>query len=161
MTARKTFAGPRLREIRQRLGLTQTAFAKGLGVSLSYLNQMERNHRPLSRAALIGLAEGYGVDISIFETDESARLVADLREALSDPIFDERPGMADLEILASNAPKLAHAFLTLHRAHARAGIGATRRHRRRGGRDRHPEHARLGAARHQGKCHAKPPISPG
>ena len=120
MTARKTFAGPRLREIRQRLGLTQTAFAKGLGVSLSYLNQMERNHRPLSRAALIGLAEGYGVDISIFETDESARLVADLREALSDPIFDERPGMADLEILASNAPKLAHAFLTLHRAHARA-----------------------------------------
>ncbi len=117
---RKTFAGPRLREIRQRLGLTQTAFARGLGISLSYLNQMERNHRPLSRTALIGLAEGYGVDIAALDTDESARLVADLREALSDPVFDEPPGMADLEILATNAPKLARSFLTLHRAHSAA-----------------------------------------
>ena len=118
--SRKTYAGPRLREIRQRLGLTQTAFAKGLGISLSYLNQMERNHRPLSRAAMIGLAEGYGVDLSVFEGDETGRLAADLREALSDPLFDEAPGMADVEILAANAPKLAHAFLTLHRAHRAA-----------------------------------------
>lgn len=117
---RKTFAGPRLRDIRQNLGLTQTAFARGLGISLSYLNQMERNHRPLSRAAMIGLAEYYGVDISALDTDESARLVADLREALSDPIFAEAPGMADLEILAANAPKLARSVLTLHRAHRAA-----------------------------------------
>lgn len=120
MTDRKRFAGPRLREIRQSLGLTQTAFAKGLGVSLSYLNQMERNHRPLSRTAMIGLVEGYGVDIAALDTDESARLTADLREALSDPLFDQAPGMADIEILAANAPKLAHAFLQLHRAHAQA-----------------------------------------
>ncbi|MEM7547914.1 MAG: short-chain fatty acyl-CoA regulator family protein [Pseudomonadota bacterium] len=120
MINRKRYSGPRLREIRQRLGLTQTAFARGLGVSLSYLNQMERNHRPLSRAVLIGLAERYGVDISALDTDESARLVADLREALSDPVFDEAPGMADLEILAANAPKLARSFLTLHRAHRMA-----------------------------------------
>ncbi|MEO1611212.1 MAG: short-chain fatty acyl-CoA regulator family protein [Pseudomonadota bacterium] len=120
MKNRKRFAGPRLREIRQSLGLTQTAFAKGLGVSLSYLNQMERNHRPLSRTALIGLAETYGVDIAALDTDESARLAADLREALSDPLFDEAPGMADIEVLAANAPKLAHAFLQLHRAHAQA-----------------------------------------
>ena len=118
--SRKTYAGPRLREIRQRLGLTQTAFARGLGISLSYLNQMERNHRPLSRAAMIGLAEGYGVDLSVFEADETGRLAADLREALSDPLFDEAPGMADVEILAANAPRLAHAFLTLHRAHRAA-----------------------------------------
>lgn len=121
MSSKKTYAGARLREIRQRLGLTQTAFARGLGVSLSYLNQMERNHRPLSRAALIGLAEGYGVDTSVFETDESDRLVADLREALSDPLIsDQPPGMADLEILASNAPTLAKSVLALHRAHRAA-----------------------------------------
>ncbi|MGB0507407.1 MAG: helix-turn-helix domain-containing protein [Pikeienuella sp.] len=121
MNSKKTYAGARLREIRQRLGLTQTAFARGLGVSLSYLNQMERNHRPLSRAALIGLAEGYGVDITVFETNESDRLVADLREALSDPLIsDQAPGMADLEILASNAPTLAKSVLALHRAHRAA-----------------------------------------
>ena len=115
--SRKTYAGPRLSEIRARLGLTQTAFAKGLGVSLSYLNQMERNHRPLSRTALIGLSEAYGVDIRVFETDETDRLAADLSEALADPVFAERPGRAEIEILAANAPRLAHAFLTLHRAH--------------------------------------------
>ncbi|MEM7271313.1 MAG: short-chain fatty acyl-CoA regulator family protein, partial [Pseudomonadota bacterium] len=113
---RKTYAGARLREIRQRLGMTQTAFAKSLGLSLSYLNQMERNHRPLSRAALLGLAD-QGVDIALFDADESDRLVADMREALADPVFDETPGRAELEILAANAPKLAHAFLALHRAH--------------------------------------------
>ncbi|MFN3259066.1 MAG: short-chain fatty acyl-CoA regulator family protein [Pikeienuella sp.] len=114
------YAGPKLRELRQRLGLTQTAFARGLGLSLSYLNQMERNHRPLSRAALIGLSETYGADLAVFETDETARLVADLREALADPAFEPKPGLADVELLAANAPRLAHAFLALHRAHRAA-----------------------------------------
>lgn len=114
------YAGPKLRALRQRLGLTQTAFAKGLGLSLSYLNQMERNHRPLSRAAMIGLAETYGADLGAFGTDETARLVADLREALADPVFQPKPGLVDLELLAANAPRMAHAFLALHRAHRSA-----------------------------------------
>ncbi|MEX2519774.1 MAG: short-chain fatty acyl-CoA regulator family protein [Paracoccaceae bacterium] len=118
--SRRLYAGARLREMRQRLGLTQTAFARGLGISLSYLNQMERNHRPLSRAALIGLAERYDADLSAFESDETVRLVADLKEALADPVFDPKPGVADLEILAANAPRLAKSFLALHRAHRAA-----------------------------------------
>ncbi|MFV0476177.1 MAG: short-chain fatty acyl-CoA regulator family protein [Pikeienuella sp.] len=119
-TSRKTYAGARLRELRQHLGLTQTAFARGLGISLSYLNQMERNHRPLSRAAMVALAERYGVDLDIFDAEETIRLVADLREALADPVFDLKPGAADLEILAANTPRLARAFLALHRAHRAA-----------------------------------------
>ncbi len=43
MSTRKIYAGARLGEIRRGLGLTQTGFARALGVSLSYLNQMERN----------------------------------------------------------------------------------------------------------------------
>ncbi len=117
--ARKTYAGAKLREIRQRLGLTQTAFAKSLGVSLSYLNQMERNHRPLSRATVLALAE-QGVDITPLDANETARLIADMREALADPVFNQPPALSELEVLAANAPKLAHAFLSLHRAHRAA-----------------------------------------
>ena len=116
---RKTYAGAKLREIRQRLGLTQTAFAKSLGVSLSYLNQMERNHRPISRATVLALAE-QGFDIAPLDANETARLIADMREALADPVFDQTPALAELEVLAANAPKLARSFLTLHRAHRAA-----------------------------------------
>ena len=63
---RKLFAGARLREIRLGLGLTQTAFAERLGLSLSYLNQMENNHRPLARPAIQGLAREFGIDAASF-----------------------------------------------------------------------------------------------
>ena len=114
----KVFAGGRLSEIRQGLGLTQTAFAKRLGVSLSYLNQMERNNRPVSRDVILRLSEREGVDVSVFSMDESDRLAADLSEALADPVFREAaPGTAERQLVARNAPRLAHAFLALHRAY--------------------------------------------
>jgi transcriptional regulator with XRE-family HTH domain len=45
MTTKRLYAGAKLREIRQRLNLTQKEFARKLGVSLPYANQMENNHR--------------------------------------------------------------------------------------------------------------------
>ena len=53
---RKLYAGVKLREIRARLGLTQAEYAAKLGVSLSYLNQMENNHRPVSARVVLALA---------------------------------------------------------------------------------------------------------
>jgi len=120
MTTRKIYAGGRLGDLRRGLGLTQTAFARALGVSLSYLNQMERNHRPVSRDVVQGLAARFGVDVSLFSMDEGDRLMADMREVLADPLFQESAwSAAELQIMATNAPGLAHAFLALHRAHAR------------------------------------------
>ena len=116
--AQKLFAGGRLAEIRQGLGLTQTAFAKRLGVSLSYLNQMERNNRPVSRDVIHRLSEREGVDVAVFSMDETDRLAADLSEALADPLFRETsPGTAERQLVARNAPRLAHAFLAVHRAY--------------------------------------------
>ena len=118
MVARKVYAGARLGEIRRGHGLTQTAFARALGVSLSYLNQMENNNRPVSRDVVQGLAERFGVDVAVFSMDEGDRLMADLREALADPLFRETPqSRAELQMAATNTPGLAHAFLALHRAY--------------------------------------------
>ncbi|TWR41197.1 helix-turn-helix transcriptional regulator, partial [Xanthomonas vasicola] len=42
--------GLRLQRLRQRHGLTQAELARRLGLSPSYLNQIERNQRPLTLA---------------------------------------------------------------------------------------------------------------
>jgi hypothetical protein len=115
--ARKLYAGGKLREIRRRLGLTQAGYAAKLGVSLSYLNQMENNHRPVSARALLALAEQFGIDVTEVSTGTSERVVADLREALADPVFEDAPPLVDVQLVAANAPNFARAFLALHRAH--------------------------------------------
>ncbi|WP_011909268.1 propionyl-CoA assimilation transcriptional regulator PccR [Cereibacter azotoformans] len=115
--AQKLYAGAKLRELRVKLGLTQKVFAERLGASLPYLNQMENNHRPVSATVVLALAQEFGVDVTKLTTSEAERIVTDMREALADPIFTDSPPLADLRLVASNAPALARAFLDLHRAY--------------------------------------------
>ncbi|MGY6412237.1 MAG: helix-turn-helix domain-containing protein [Alkalilacustris sp.] len=118
MASPKLYAGAKLRELRGRLGLTQKVFAAKLGVSLPYLNQMENNHRPVSAAVVLGLAQEFGFDVTELSSGDAERLVSDMREALADPVMaDAAPPLADLRLVASNAPALARAFLDLHRAY--------------------------------------------
>ncbi|EAQ43515.1 DNA-binding protein, putative [Roseobacter sp. MED193] len=118
MATQKLYAGAKLREMRTRLELTQKDFATKLGVSLPYLNQMENNNRPVSTTVVLALAQEFGLDVTELSTGDSERLVSDMREAMADPVFaDETPPLADLRLTASNAPALARAFLSLHRAY--------------------------------------------
>ena len=61
MATQKLYAGAKLREMRQRLELTQKDFAAKLGVSLPYLNQMENNNRPVSTTVVLALAQEQAV----------------------------------------------------------------------------------------------------
>ncbi|MEO0692076.1 MAG: short-chain fatty acyl-CoA regulator family protein [Pseudomonadota bacterium] len=118
MATLKLYAGAKLRDMRTRLALTQKAFAAKLGVSLPYLNQMENNHRPVSTAVVLALASEFGMDVTELAAGDGERMVADMREALADPVFgDTAPPLADLRLAASNAPGFARAFLELHRAY--------------------------------------------
>ncbi|MFZ8878983.1 MAG: helix-turn-helix domain-containing protein [Paracoccaceae bacterium] len=118
MANRKLYSGAKLRDMRQRLGLTQKDFASKLGVSLPYLNQMENNNRPLSGTVILALAQEFGFDVTELSSRENERLFSDMREAFSDPIFgDTPPQLADMRLTASNAPSIARAFLDLHRAY--------------------------------------------
>ncbi|MCC6006461.1 MAG: DUF2083 domain-containing protein [Rhodobacteraceae bacterium] len=121
MRAGKVYAGVKLREMRQRLELTQKAFATRLGVSLPYLNQMENNNRPVSSRVVLALAREFGLDVTELAAGDSERVITDLREALADPVFgDTPPALSDLRLTAANAPRMAHAFLMLHRAYRQA-----------------------------------------
>ena len=118
MAVKKLYAGAKLRDMRQRLALTQKDFADKLGVSLPYLNQMENNNRPLSSTVVLALAQEFGFDVTELSSGDSERLVSDMREALADPIFaDIMPPQADIRFAASNAPAMTRAFLELHRAY--------------------------------------------
>ncbi|HEY4545987.1 MAG TPA: helix-turn-helix transcriptional regulator, partial [Pedomonas sp.] len=86
-TERKLFAGPRLRRVRAQLGLTQSRMAEELGVSVSYLNLIERNQRPLTAQFLLRLAEVFNLDLRQLTGDADDRTLADVGEVLTDGLF--------------------------------------------------------------------------
>ncbi len=49
----KIFMGVRLRSLRQERGMTQVALAQALGISPSYLNQLEQDQRPFTVSVLL------------------------------------------------------------------------------------------------------------
>ena len=118
----KIFAGPKIRHLREASGLNQGTFAERLGISASYLNQIENNQRPLTAQVMLALAQTFSIDIGTFAQEDSEKVVSDLREALADPIFGGLvPNGQDLKTIATNVPWFAHAFLGLHVAFRRTG----------------------------------------
>lgn len=106
--------GVRLRRLREERGLTQTAVARALGISNSYLSQIEQNQRPLTVPLLLKLNAAFGVDVQLFSEDEEGRLISDVREALADG-GDEPISTAELRELALNMPAVGRALVSLHR----------------------------------------------
>ena len=104
--------GVRLKRLREERRLTQQALADALGISLSYLNQIENNQRPLTVPVLLKLNAAFGTDVQLFSDNDEARLIGELREALSDPAFGEAIALADIKELAGNMPALARAFIS-------------------------------------------------
>ncbi|MGO1055241.1 short-chain fatty acyl-CoA regulator family protein [Crossiella sp. CA198] len=107
----KTFVGGRVRRLREERGLNQVDLARSLGISPSYLNQIEHDSRPLTVPVLLKITETFGVDASFFAAQDSARLFAELREALSSTDVSAD----DLRELATARPELAKAVIALHR----------------------------------------------
>ena len=118
MAENKIFAGPRIRRIRNGLGLTQTAMAEGLGISPSYLNLIERNQRPLTVQLILRLSGSYDIDLSDLQSGESRGSVNELKAVFSDPLLaGELPGEQELLEIADAAPNAAAGIVKLHRAY--------------------------------------------
>ncbi|MBN9316340.1 MAG: DUF2083 domain-containing protein [Devosia sp.] len=121
MAQRKVFAGGKVRAARQRAGLTQRELATQLDISVSYLNQIENNQRPLTAALMLALSEQLRLDLADLVSDKADRLLADLREVMADPMFGEAaPGLIELKSVAASAPDMAQAVLRLYDAYRRA-----------------------------------------
>ena len=111
---RKLFAGGRLRRLRLQRGVTQTRMADDLGVSVSYLNLIERNQRPLTAAFLLKLAAAYDLDLRQLTGDDGAAVTAELVALFADPrLAGIEVGRAELAEVAASAPGVAQALLRL------------------------------------------------
>ena len=114
----KTFMGVRLRSLRAERGMTQAALAQALGLSPSYLNQIEQDQRPLTVPVLLRIHKVLGVDIQQFSEDEQARLLSQLRDAMAAAAQPDGPvPLPELREVAAKMPHLAQALLAMHRRH--------------------------------------------
>ncbi len=118
---RKIMAGPQLRRLRTTLGLSQSAMAAELGISVSYLNLVERNQRPVTAQLLIRLAETYSIDARDFAGGDDAQATAEIEEIVADPLLAPL-GVPKGELRAAleHAPTLVAAIKRLHAAYAGA-----------------------------------------
>lgn len=115
MKSHKTFIGPKLRQLRKEHQQTQAQMAEALGLSATYVNLLENNQRSLSVQVLMRLAEKYGLDIRSLVEDDAPTQLADLRNALQDPIFgNARADLQELRAALDHCPALVQNFLTLH-----------------------------------------------
>jgi predicted transcriptional regulator/transcriptional regulator with XRE-family HTH domain len=113
--------GGKVRALRRKEGLSQTQLAERLAISPSYLNLIENNRRPLPAALLIRLAQLFELDMAAFASDGDGRLVGELLELFSDPVFDAHAlNSVDIRDLAQNNTAAAVAVVGLYRRYQEA-----------------------------------------
>ena len=99
----KHYAGARIHTLRTSRSLTQVEMARKIGISTSYLNQLENDQRPLTVSVLLQLTRVFGLDASFFSQDSEQRTIGELAELL--------PGLSDDELadFAIRYPRIADA----------------------------------------------------
>ncbi|MFS8056151.1 short-chain fatty acyl-CoA regulator family protein [Rhizobium sp. BR 317] len=118
MAAGKLYIGRKVRDLRLANQATQQQFAERLGISVSYLNQIESNQRPVSATVLLALADKFKIDLSDLSGAEGDRLLSALAEALTDPLFSSQAiSHQELKMVVHNAPGIAHALIAAHQAY--------------------------------------------
>src|SRR4051812_26074164 len=100
----KLFIGPKIRRLREARGWKLEPCASRLGLSTSYLSQIEGNQRPVTARVLISMMKVFDVDAASLDADDDQRLLADLREATAEALDDgSPPSMAELKQVVTNA----------------------------------------------------------
>jgi hypothetical protein len=117
--AGKLFIGPRVRRLREARGWTLDGCAARLGLSISYLSQIETNQRPVTARVLISLMRVFEVDAASFDAEDEDRLIADLREATAEESRGDPPSLVEIKQVAAAAPAFARQYLRLHQAYRR------------------------------------------
>lgn len=120
MAIGKLFIGRKIRELRDANRATQAQFAERIGISTSYLNQIENDQRPVSAAVLVAPAEKFQINMSELSSGEGDRLLSTITEALMDPLFENlSPSFQELKLITQSAPNLARAFIQAHQGYKR------------------------------------------
>ncbi|MDR6789761.1 putative transcriptional regulator/transcriptional regulator with XRE-family HTH domain [Sphingomonas sp. BE138] len=132
----RLYAGAQLRALRIAAQLNQRAMAARLGLSVSYLSQLESDERPLTGAVTAALARHFPAALAEIEGALPARRLVALGEAFADPavaplppeevarLAEERPALADRLIALHQAKRAAEERVALAEEALTAGVGA-------------------------------------
>ncbi len=121
MSGSKLYLGRKVRALREAQSLTQAAFSTRVGISTSYLNQIENNQRPVSAQVLIALMEKFRLNIADVAQSDGDRLLSALSEIIPDPVFEgQTPTSQELRLIAYNAPGIVRMLLASHQAYRRS-----------------------------------------
>ena len=113
----RIYAGDRLKGLRTRLGLTQAGLAGTLGISVSYLSQIESGDRPMTPPVIVALTRCFPADWAIIVPQDEATLLARAVDAGGDPSVPE--GILSASAVARGMeqhPALLRRIVALHEA---------------------------------------------
>lgn len=95
--------------------------ASRLGISTSYLSQLENDGRPLTPALLEKLARSFPLDWQEVDNSSAGYRLHALQEAVADPLFTDPIPPEQLARMVEQQPAFADRFIALHEAYRRAG----------------------------------------
>ncbi len=118
---KRIFAGSRAKNLRVRLQLSQSAMADHIGISVSYLSQIESDDRPMTAAVLVAFSRAFPADWADIVSDDDANLLIDTVAAVRD-VTIPGPDLSDEEIQKAllRQPRLARRLVETHNAYRRS-----------------------------------------
>ncbi|HTQ76598.1 MAG TPA: helix-turn-helix domain-containing protein, partial [Burkholderiales bacterium] len=109
--------GPKIRDRRRVLGMTQAGLSAALGISPSYLNLIEAGKRNIGGALLKRIAGALGLSVDELDGAAERRLLGDLGELAAEPLLGALGlDAATAADLAGRHSGWARALVALHRA---------------------------------------------
>lgn len=114
---RRLFAGPELRRLRARLGISQSDVANALGISVPYISQIETNDRPLTPPVMLALARAYPDDWGILTGIDEALLIAAAAAGEDASVAEARVPEDQLRRATEQQPELARRLVAVHHAY--------------------------------------------
>ncbi len=113
----RIFAGDRVRALRARLSLSQTALSRRIGISTSYLSQIESGDRPITGGVLGALSRAFPLDwVDIAPEDDSVALVGALAAGTDPSVPAGLLAEADVLRGVKQQPLVTRRMTALHAA---------------------------------------------
>lgn len=113
----RLFIGQKVRQLRLDNRMDQKAMAELLGISVSYLSQLENDDRPLTAKVKAALASAFPLDWSSFDERQEEQLLGAFNWAMSDPAIGSPPPDPErTERLHLQYPDFAARHVELHHA---------------------------------------------
>ncbi|MBN8819934.1 MAG: DUF2083 domain-containing protein [Sphingomonas sp.] len=113
----RLFVGQKVRQLRLDGRMDQAAMAKLLGISVSYLSQLENDDRPLTAKVKAALAAAFPLDWTAFDERPEEQLLGAFNWALANPGLGSAPPDPErAERLHLHYPDFAARYVELHHA---------------------------------------------